>query len=373
MKDRATPVGGANNHGLWVGCRSRRGGGALGPGRRLATCWAVLLLALSTACQGEEALGEEEQTEDLTIVVEADKSRILQEEKALSERREAVESEHDRLKREREEIASKLASLSKKDRKTRERLETEQARLEQEEKQLRDRMNKFESERAKLEREKSQLLDRISSLTATKGGLTIEQREQRIAQRERSLAEREETLAKREAALAAREREATQTLQALNSVLTGLKDGGGTRTVIVNSPAAPPAGAAAATASRGQAVRAQRAARAKMEAKGILMDDLPPTAKSRLEEGNRALGAKEYAEAVIAYEEVQSYVDGISVDQGFLNGKMKRINRAVGKLDDNKKQKVMPLLLEMGDAFSNGRYDRANKKANQIVSVLRTN
>ena len=52
---------------------------------------------------------------------------------------------------------------------------------------------------------------------------------------------------------------------------------------------------------------------------------------------------------------------------------MTRLNKAVAKkqLDDKRKKRVQGLLGELGDAFSDGRYDRANKKANQIAQVLK--
>src|SRR5688572_13344008 len=114
MKQRATPRGGLSRD-FPTGRRERYG----------ARWTPVLMLGAAILVGGceEEAAEEQEQTEDLTIVVEADKSRILQEEQALSQQREAVESEQDRLKRERQEVEEKLATLSKKDRKTREKLE----------------------------------------------------------------------------------------------------------------------------------------------------------------------------------------------------------------------------------------------------------
>ena len=129
--------------------------------------------------------------QDLTIVVEADKSRILQEEQSLQQKRATFEEERERLAREKSDIEQKLSTLSKKDKRQREELEQQQKRLADEEKKVRERQASFEGEREKLEEEKSKLLERISKMTATRGGLTIEQREQGIAQREKDVAERE--------------------------------------------------------------------------------------------------------------------------------------------------------------------------------------
>ncbi len=318
---------------------------------------------------------EEEEVEDLTIVVEADKSRILEEEEALDSKREEVQNERDRLAREREDVERRLASLSKKDRKTREKLEGERKRLDKEEKRVRDRARKFEAERTKLAREKTELLQRIATLTKRgQGGLTIEQREAQVGRRESNVARREEALAKREAAIAGRETQASQTLQDLNGLLASLKGGGMSKTVYVSSPAAS-AGPTAANATKAQAQKAQRAARSRMDTKGILMDDLPPTAKTLFKQGGQSIGDKDYGEAVAAFGQVSTIVDGIAIDHTFVQAKMGRLNRAMAnkELGDKDNQKVQGLLSELSNAFADGRFDRANKKANQIATVLKKN
>lgn len=332
--------------------------------------------ALCLAAGGCDSIApEEEEVEDLTIVVEADKSRILEEEQALANKRSEMESERERLSRERDEVAVKLASLSKKDRKSRDKLEAEQRRLEDEEKNVRERARTFEAERAKLDREKTELLERIATLTKRgTGGLTIEQREAQIARREKDIARREEAVAKREAKLAGRETQANTTLQELSTLLEELKAGGGTKTVIVNAPSTSSGSGpgAASTVTRAQAQKAQRSLRSRMDAKGILMDDLPPTAKTLLSQGNDFLGNKDFSEAVAAFEEAEGIVEGIPIDQKFLQAKMGRLNRAVKnkQLDEKDTKKVEGLLAEVSNAFADGRYDRANKKANQINALV---
>lgn len=327
----------------------------------------LLAIALVGCEFAEEA---DDDVEDLTIVVEADKSRILEEEAALFQERQAVDTERDRLARERSNIQRKLASLSKKDRKAREKLVAEEKRIDGEEKRMRERAKKFESERNKLDKAKTELIERISMMTQRgSGGLTIEQREARIASREKDLARREDALAKREAKLAGREAQANQTLQGLATVLAGLKGGGVTRTIIVNSGA----GSGGGTATRSQAQKTQRSVRQRMDSKGILMDDLPPTAKNLFKQGGAALGGKEYGDAVAAFDQVMAIVDGITINQSFVQGKMARLNRVLTakQIDDKRKKKVQGLLAEVSDAAADGRYDRANKKANQIALVLK--
>lgn len=341
--------------------------------RRLAF---MLAIAISpAACDlfggGEEGGGETE--EDLTIVVEADKSRILEEEQALEAKRSQMTEEQQRIEAEKTALAEKLASLSKKDRKSRETLEAEQQRLLDEEIQFRSRRREIEAEREKLAAEKNALLEKITTLATSGGGAggkSIEQRETAVAQREKALAHREAQLATREAKVADVEKQAAESLRQINEILAQLQAGGGfSKTVVVSAPAAP----AASGATRVQAMNAQKTARKRMDGKGILIADLPPTTRSSLEGADKALGAKSYDEAVDGYNNVIAAVDATKIDRRFIEGKMTRLNKAAQatNLDPAKRKKLQGLLAEVGEAATDGRYDRANRKANQIAGLLR--
>lgn len=314
---------------------------------------------------------EEGGVEDLTIVVEADKSRILQEEQSLQQKRDSVEKEQERLAQERDDVEKKLATLSKKDKKQREELEAEQRRLDEEEQSIRERSRSFESERQKLDEEKTQLLDRISKMTATRGGLTIEQREQLIAQREKTVGEREQALAVREAKVAAREAEASERIAAMTRAMTELQAAGGLARTVVSSPAPAPT-LGAPTATRATADKARRLARARMDVKGVLLDDLPPATKAAWQAGNKALDEKDYASALESFGEVERIVEGIAVNADFVKAKMGRVNRdaAAKKTDETMQKQIAGLVADVSDAMTDGRYDRANRKINQIVALL---
>ena len=339
--------------------------------RRLA----ALLVSLSPilyGCDmfgGDEGVGED--VEDLTINVEADKSRIFEEEKALREKRESVQAERERLAKEREAIEGKLASLSQQDKSQREQLIAEQQRLSDEESKLRGQVEAFQAERENLAAEKSALLERIATLTANKGGLTVEQREQRIASREKDVAAREAAVAERERLVAEREKQAGETLAGLSTVLDELKAGAGApRTVVVNTPA--PSGGGGG-ASKTQALRQQKQALTKMGAKGILLDDLPPTARALNTTGSGAINSKDYDTAVAAFGELEKFIDGIRIDRNFVEAKFMRLSKdaSAKKLDAGKQKKVQGLLVEVNESFNDGRFDRANRKANQIAALLR--
>jgi len=337
----------------------------------------LLALALVTpfglgCASGEgETAQSAEGVEDLTIVVEADKSRILQEEQSLNEKKEAVDQERERIEKERSDLEKRLATLSKKDKKQRDKLESDQARLEQEEKKLRERMHGFDTERTALEAEKNKLLDKLAQATQSKGGMTVAQREDLVARREKDLSRREVKVVEQEKEVAKLQTDAVRSLQEINKLLSDLQAGGG-RTTVVAAPA--PTGSSG-KATRASVQKLQKEAKTKMETKGILVADLPPAARDLDKTAKTAVGASDWDAAHQALTELSATVDAMKIDLGFVQGKFARINRSYPKekiqqLDEKKRKQVLTLLDEVSDAFSDGRPDRANRKINQLSRLL---
>ena len=313
-------------------------------------------------------------TEDLTIVVEADKSRITEEENALTARKQDFETERARLDREKTEIAEKLSTLSKKDKTQRDKLENEERRLTDQQKVLRDRSDSFESERTKLEQDKSRLLDRISKMTQTKGGMTIEQREEAIAHREKEVAQREKDVARREAEAGRGLQEVGKLMDEVRSGMASIKNA----PVQVVTAAAPAAtgGSSGAPASKASVTRLEKTIHTKMDQKGILTDDLSPSAHDLEATAIAAISNKDFAAAQDALSQLGVAVDSITINHSFVQAKMARINRQFDDkklgagMDDTRQKKIQSLLAEASDSFSDGRYDRANRKINSIYAVL---
>ncbi|HET6345091.1 MAG TPA: hypothetical protein VFH51_09165 [Myxococcota bacterium] len=339
-----------------------------------STLLGVALLAGSPSCKksaddaasGHAADAAAGGVEDVTIRVEADKSRILQEESALKARQRDFESEKARLERERAEIEEKKATVSQADRASREKLEAAERALTEQQKALRDRSDSFEAERSKLETEKSQLLERISKMTQTKGGLTLEQREEAIARRERDVAQREKDVA-------AREREAARGLADVGKLLDEVRGGVAGRGAGSAKAGLTPS-AANAAATRSSLNKVERSIHVKMDGKGILLDDLPPTVRDLSNAAAAASKSNDYPAAQEALTQMQQAVDAIAINHAFVQAKMARINRQFEDkkvtVDEAKQKKIQGLLAEASDSFSDGRYDRANKKINQIFSLL---
>ncbi|MEE8410643.1 MAG: hypothetical protein V3T05_13660 [Myxococcota bacterium] len=314
------------------------------------------------ACPSGSEDSDDEGVEDLTIVVEADKSRILEEEKRLQEKRKDVQAEAATLESQRQALKKQLSSLSKKDKKARAQLEAEEKRLANEERRMRQRLKSFESERAKLDGEKSRLLERISALAGTKGDIggavkaDVQRLTRNVNQLQKDIDRLNTDSAKRH----------DETMALLREIARG----GGTRTVMVSAPAK----ASGPNITKRQVEKVRSQAKNKMRIKGILPADLPPAARDFEKSGSTALSSKNYTSAHESYSQLAAIIDGIRIDQAFVQAKMTRINRSynekVAKLDSNKHARLQKFLDDVSDSFSDGRYDRANKKINQIYALL---
>ncbi|MBI5509425.1 MAG: hypothetical protein HY903_11800 [Deltaproteobacteria bacterium] len=342
----------------------------------------VVVVSLCAALAGcrkgaDEAAKDEAGVEDLTIVVEADKSRIMQEEEKLQATRAEVDQERERIEKERGELEKKLATLSKKDKKQRDKLEADEQRLEAEDKKLRDRMKSFETERASLESDKNKLLERISQMTQSKGGLSMAQREEILVRREKEITKREAKAVEHEKEIGKLQADAVRSLQEINKILADLQAGGGVRTVMVPGPAGGGSGSSASgpKATKTGVQKLQKDLKTKMDTKGILVADLPPAARDLDKGAKTAMSGNDLDAAQQALTDLGAVVDGIKVDHAFVQAKFGRINKSYPKekieqLDEKKRKQVLSLLDEVSDSFSDGRYDRANKKINQLYRLL---
>lgn len=335
--------------------------------RSAAFALAAFVLIAVPACDGLEApTTTGDAVEEFSITVDADRSRILEKEEEIEARQQTVQEEKKSLDRARREIADRLSNLSQADRKQRSSLEQEEKKLLAEERQLAGRISDFERERSKLEKEKTRLLEQIAATGKRSGGASVEQREATVAGRERALARREAELAEREKEIGAKEREALALLQQARELLTGLD--GTSKTIVVNRTVA----AGANKRPTASAVRSsERKVRSVMRRKGILKADLSPAARELERAAERAEKGQDYEEAANAYDQLLTAVNSIAVNKEFVQAKFGRINREVGskKLGAKSKQ-INRLLNDVSGYFTDGRYESANRKINEIYALM---
>ena len=333
----------------------------------MRTNWLVLSLAgaalLLCACEDKKPTRKAD--DELTIVVEADKTRIAAQEAALAEQRKSVEAEKDRLR----------AQMDKLDQAKGEK--PDDAQTQDLAKQMMKLMRAQEDMAAKrdaLDKERNGLLQKVIGEPGTRAAVAaqavaapavvapavdlakvtgqvaareglIASREKSIAEREASLAEREKSLASREAALATRD------------------------SACASAAAARPA-AGGAGLNRAAVEKAYRALLALMDSKGVLASDLPAGKQKALKDAaNFQKG--DLAQAMAAVDQVEAAVNAIAVDGPFVSEKAKRVD-ALQRSSKNAraKEEVNRLLQEMARAYSDGHYHDANRALNNIVHLL---
>lgn len=285
---------------------------------------------------------------EMTIVVSGN-AHLKEKEQQIARQRTDLDRERDELLAARQ----KLLTESKGGKDTKALLEMQKTLLARE-KALRDREQKLDEERAQVSKAKDALLTRGGG-----GASSPAAREADITAREKAVAKREADVAKREKAVAIREARLAQREQSL-SVRESLP-------ALVS-----PAGEPGRKVSRKQAMNAHRQARRLMQKRGILLSDLPPEVAG-LERRFYDLARKgHWAQAFDTANEQLSAVQGINVDESFIQHKMARLNalRSGRKLSAGQSKQVEKLLARATSAFADGREDAANLALNQMFGLL---
>lgn len=192
--------------------------------------------------------------------------------------------------------------------------------------------------------------DAAAGIAGREGAMA--RRESLVASREATFADRERSLAAREAALAQREKETC---------------GAGGGTTILQVPM--PQGGAH---SRRDIDPLLGRARATMQKKGLLPNDLGPAANLE-SEATAAMKSNDWGKAYLAAAQLSATVEAIKIDRNFVSAKTARLQAFVrsGKRDEAVQQQLAKGLEEVMQRFGDGDFARANQKLNQLWSVVR--
>jgi len=301
-------------------------------------CWSLL-----AACPSEKPASKDEQ---LTIVVEADRSRLAQQENELKKKFDELQQERERLRLQQERLLSEKIQAEAGD---------SSVRLVGQVRDLLEQQKRIMEKEKALEEEKQQLSQQKEKLPA---GAVIEQigrREASLAEREASLASREKQLAEREAALARREAE----FLALQSRLGG-------------ALAKPPALVAEKPTSPAAAAKALNSLLAQMRGRGILTSDLPPQGQELLAEIEKARKAGQGAKMANLVEQLGLVLATVTVDSAFLERKFQRLATLTAnkKLSDETRAELSRLQRKATTLYSDGKFEQANLELNSIFSLL---
>jgi hypothetical protein len=297
---------------------------------------AALLLFGLAACEDAQSAGPDE----LTIIVQGDRRELEQQEKALHEREESLQQDKSKLDGRIADLARGLKAAA--DAEQRHRLEDELRRQ-------RDLQGQIGVQVSALAAQKNEVAARKLAIQPDFN-----------QSRETLLAARETKLAEREALMARGERDLSERLKDV-----ALRE----KAVAAFERQAPPE----RVSPKASAVDArQRKLLAELDSRGVLVSDLPPEAQPLNSQIYTARRQGDFTRAWDLLRDLSATVAKFKIDQRFVEQKIGRLQgaRAAAKLSEPQRQEVEKLLRDVTAAFSDGKYDQANKSLNRIAAIL---
>jgi hypothetical protein len=308
---------------------------------------AALLLAMA-ACDDDKAGTPDE----LTIVVQGDRRELEQQEKSLREREESLQKDKSQLDQRIAELARGLKAAA--DAEQKRRLEEELRQSQALEGQLGVRVSALQAQKIEVEAKKRVMdadVQRAAQSALDARAAAVASREAKVAEREaqlavveRDLAQRMKDVALREKAVAAFERQGP-----------------------------PPEYRDRKQVPKALAVEEKhKKLLADLDARGILISDLPPEDQPLNAEVFAARRQRDFVRAMDLLTDLNKAVARLRVDQRFVEAKITRLQGARGtaRLSDAQRSEVEKILRDVTSAFSDGRYEQANKGLNRIAVIL---
>jgi len=309
---------------------------------------AASLLLLIAACDDDKVAAPDE----LTIVVQGDRREVEQLEKSVREREEA-------LKRDKEQLDQRIADLAKglkaaADAEQKRRLEEELRQSHALEGQLGVRVSALQAQKIEVEAKKRAVdadLQRAAQAALDARTAAVASREAKVAEREaqlavleRDLSQRFKDVALREKAVAAFERQ-------------------GPPPEYLDRKQVPKAA---------MVEQKHKKLLGELDARGILVSDLPAEEQPLNAEIFAARRQRDFVRAMDLINDLGKAVAKLHVDQRFVEAKITRLQGARGtaKLSDTQRGEIEKLLKDVTSAFSDGRYEQANKGLNRIAVIL---
>lgn len=305
-------------------------------------------LVLAAACDQ----GREPSSDELTIVVKGDRRELEQQERSLREREDALRAEKAALEKRIADLSTNLKAAA--DSQQRLRLEEELRREQDLAEQMNAKVAAVSQEKSAVAAKK-QVTEADSVATAA-----LALREARVTARESDVTLREKDVAAREKAL---EQLAQQIAQTQAQLAAQLKA----------QPGQEKLQAAARELPRSQALdQKHRQLLADLGERGILISDFPPEDQPLNAEVWAARRQGDVTRAWDLLADLQKALARLKVDQRFVEQKMVRLQgaRSGAKLSADQRGEVERLLREVTSAYSDGKYEQANKGLNRIASIL---
>lgn len=313
--------------------------------------WVVLVALAVLACEDKKAEGE------LTIVVEADKSKIQSEERLLDAKKESLQAEQRRLAAEQQEIQERKGQLKSADLALKKKLEDQEAEMVARSKEILAQAEALEGARKELARQKDALLARAAgAVPAADPG--VDARERALALREQAIAAREAEVAVREKSMAAREADVSRREKELLGLARPLA-------AAPAEPAPPPLSPKALEARHRELL-------AGMEKRGLLVSDLPLEAQGHNRDIFECKRRGDWARATQLVNELGQAAAAVKVDRVMVERKMARLTELRGgaRLAADIKAEVDRLFQAVTQQYNDSLYEKANKDMNRIALLL---
>lgn len=293
--------------------------------------------------------------DEMTIVVQGDRREIEQQERALHEREEALKGEKARLDGRIAELSKGLQAAAD---------ASQRARIEEELRREQELSSQMVAKETLLAAQKTQV-----EVQRQGGAGADPQRLAGVASREAKVAEREAEISQREKELAAREKglhELTEKLAQTEAQLVAQL-----KTAPAVQPPAPPAQGKEVPRAQ-QLDQRHKKVLAEIAERGILITDLPQDDQPLNAEIWAARRQGDLARAWDLVGELQKALLRLKVDQRFVEQKMERLQgaRSSAKVSGPQRTEIDKLLREVTSAYSDGKYETANKGLNRIASIL---
>lgn len=257
----------------------------------------------------------------------------------------------------------KLLEARKKLQSDKEKLDAEIAEIQAKGGDATEQLKKKAELDAELESQNESLLALVNSKVDAIGKAAdktaqVAAREADLASRERSVAEREARIAERERALAVRDAESAARWKDSCSV--------GAPTII---QAASPKDGKYTKSDVSALIRKAKRAMAK---KGLINSDLPGPAQGLESDAASALDGNDTSKAYFAAAQLVATVDSISINRQFIQAKTARLSaQAKGtKVDEATNRQLADILGDVMQKYNDGDFSAANRRLNQLASML---
>lgn len=113
-------------------------------------------------------------------------------------------------------------------------------------------------------------------------------------------------------------------------------------------------------------------AKKEMSKKGLINGDLPGPAQTLESEATKALNDNDMSKAYFAAAQLVATVEAIAINRAFIQAKIARLQSQIKatKPDEAANKQMQEVLGDVMDKYGNGDFQAANRRLNQLASIV---